>query len=160
MSVLQKNRKILLVAGGVLLAFVLFVVLIPRWNVPPPQIHSYLIFEGSVSRAIVTEGHAKSQAGKFSPPRLPQSLEFESNPGPVDVYVLDFSMGDPTQIERMMTMTDQLKAGRPPEQFVANAKGVTGRIDLHSWPYGRVKYLVLLHAEKESEVTLKVHYGP
>ncbi len=154
----QRRIKVLMIVGGTLLVALFILVAIPRWNVPPPRIHSYLIFEGSVSRAVIKEEFANPRPGRYSPPHLPHHLEFESKGGPINVYVLDFSRG-PDQVVEMMNVTEELKAGRPPERFVAHATGERGRIHLHSWPYGRVTYMVLIHAEQESEVTLKVLYA-
>lgn len=150
----------MIVAGLFVVAAIVFVFVIPRVNPPKPQSHSYLISPGGVSRAIIQDSDAEVQTGRYSPPYLPHHLVFESTNGPVDVYVVELPSKPAEQIDEMTRVTDQLKAGQPPEDAVAKGSGERGRIDLHSWPYGRTKYLALVRAERESGVRLVVHYGP
>lgn len=158
---ISRHKKTLLYSGGGILLLAYFLFIHPRMRVPPSRTHSYLIFAGNVSRALVVDSRTESRTGKPSLPRLPHHLEFTSSNGPVDVYVLDFSDLDPhAQVSAMLDQTKELIAGHPPQEFVAKGSGNSGRIDLHWWPYGRAKYIVLIHSAQQSEVVLKVHYGP
>ncbi|MFH0792691.1 MAG: hypothetical protein V2A74_01520 [bacterium] len=155
------RKSSLIFASLTALTAIAFVFIIPRLNQPVPQTHSYLISAGGVSRAIIQQEYAHSPTGKYSPPRLPHHLDFKAGRGTVDVYVVRFPSGGAVQqVNAMLNLTEELKAGRPPKEFVARGSGESGRIDLNWWPYGTTKYLVMIHAERESEVTLVVHYGP
>jgi len=161
MRAIQDRKSTLIVGGLFVLAAIVFLFFIPRMNPPKPQTHSYLISPGGVSRAIVQHKRAQTQTGRYSPPYLPHHLEFESAGGAVDVYVVRFPSGSAReQVEAMTRLTEQLTAGQPPEDIVATDSGERGRIDLNWWPYGRTIYLVLVRAERESEVTMVVHYSP
>jgi len=159
------NRKSFSIVAGLLVAYAIFLVFVaPRVNPPKPRRHTSFLSAGGVSREIVGSEDAKitnTGKGSFSPPFLPHHLEFDSVGGAVDVYVVNLPSGDAREFVDVMTrLTEQLKAGQPPENFFAKGAGHHGRIDLNWWPYGYTKYLVLLRAERESEVTLVVHYGP
>ncbi|MGQ0636935.1 MAG: hypothetical protein ACT4QC_20190 [Planctomycetaceae bacterium] len=162
MSDVRRSRSRLIAGGSLALLAGAFVVLAPRLNPPEPQVDSYLISAGSVSRAIIHEKSSRGRSGRFSPPYLPHHLDFESTQGTIDVYVLRFPAGEANEaIDEMLKLTDQLAAGRPPETFVAAASGAQGRIPLGGWwPYGRTRYLVLIRSEKESEVRLITRYAP
>ena len=158
---ISRHKKSLLYTGGGILLLAWFVLIHPRVRVPPSRTHNYLIFAGSVSRALVVDSRTATQAGKPSLPRLPHHLEFTSSNGPVEVYVLDLSHLDPrAQVSEMLNQTNELIAGHPPQKFLAKGSGDSGRIDLHWWPYGTAKYVALIHSPQQSEVVLEVHYGP
>jgi len=168
-----QNRKSFSIIAGLFVVAAIFVVFVfPRINPPKPRGSSYLISPGGVSREIVGDEYADTTMGSsplgFSTtptrgmlPFLPHHLEFDSVGGAVDVYVANLPSGDPRELMDVMTrLTEQLKAGQPPETFFAKGAGDHGRIELNWWPYGYTKYLVLIRAERECEVTLVVHYGP
>lgn len=149
---------------GLALAAVLalgFLMVIPRLKAPPPQGHSWHVFAGSVSRAIVDSRSSDTRGRKkLAFTFLPNHIDFEATDG-ADIYVVRYPSGSARQqVDEMQRLTEELKAGRPPEKIVARGSGNQGRIRLNWWPYGTAKYLVLVRCEKESEVTLTVHYGP
>jgi len=153
------------VLAGVAIAVVAgvaYYVVLPRTNAPPPDVHNYMIFPGSVSRAIVKQKQAQGRRrrGGLQRSHLPQHLDFEA-PGGAAVYVVRYPTGGPRrEVEEMGRLTHQLKAGLPPQDSVAHGSGVRGRLLLNRLPYGEAKYLVLVRSEQGSEVTLLIHYSP
>ena len=158
-----RNQKFWWIIG--ILAAILFLFVIPRVDPPPPQVDSYFISAGGVSRATIQEKSkqrtSRLRSRGFGRTFLPHHLEFKSTGGSVDVYVVRFPSGSPReQVDEMTRLTEDLKKGRPPKRAVAKGSGDSGRIDLHSWGSGGVMYLVLVRSENDSDVTLVTHYGP
>lgn len=158
--------KTTVLVGVVLSAFagIAYYVVIPRVSAPPPNPHNWSVAPGGVARAIVQEKDKPSRnrgsRGGLRRSHLPHHIDFEATGGAA-VYVVRYPTGGPRrQIEEMTRLTDQLRAGQPPTNVVAQGTGDRGRISVNWWPYGQAKYLVLVRCEQQSEVTLLVHYGP
>ncbi|MCA9193481.1 MAG: hypothetical protein KDB03_17030 [Planctomycetales bacterium] len=153
------NRKMLVALFVLLAAALTLFVIVPRAIVPEPDTNSYLIYEGQVSRAIFSDKQLRSRRAGL--PRLPHHVTFETGGGSVDVYIVHHAGEDPEgSVSRMLEMTEDLKNGIAPTEFVAHGQGIKGTLLLNSWPYGKSQYLALIHAQQSTEVTLTVHYGP
>jgi len=145
------------------LFFMFSVFVAPRLNPPPSTTHSFLIDAGGVARAIVgSKDPGVSRPGTFVPPHQPDHINFASANGPVDVYIVRYSTDNlEAELERLTRLTQQLKAGKPLDEYLAKGSGQQGRIDLAGWwPFGWAKSVVLIHSQNESEVQVVVHYGP
>jgi hypothetical protein len=158
---LDRNKSALAALAFVAFFAFVFLIVVPCVNPPQPRRHGFYIFAGGVSRAIVKDKTRRSRswyshAGKL--PRLPHHIDFESSAGDIEVYVVPYPSGDVrAAVEEMQTLTEQLKAGQPPPRVYARGSGQTGRIMLHHFPYGWVRYLVLVRSANQSEVSLVVH---
>src|SRR5688500_17949564 len=113
------------------MAAVAYYVVLPRVSVPPPDVHSYFIFPGSVSRAIVQEKdmprRSHGRRGGLRRTHLPHHLGFDA-PGGAAVYVMRYPTGTSRQqVDEMTRLTDELRAGRPPATVVAKGSGTSGR---------------------------------
>ena len=65
------------------------------------------------------------------------------------------------RVEQMLTLTEQLENGIPPQRIFAHAHGMQGTIPLYDWPWGRTHLLILIHAsDGETVVKTETHYAP
>ena len=154
-------KRLIVVVPCVLLAAMILILLVDKFGHPQPRIDSYHFFGGDVRRAILTDkSKTADNPGRPSIPFRPRTIIFESSNGPIDVFVLRFPSGSNEQsIRQMMQLTDELAAGKTPENFVAHGSGERGQVNIGWFPFGYAKYLVLVRSENESDVTLTTHYG-
>ena len=139
---------------------------------PSAEHTKFSLFSGykTVGRAMVTEKHPDrvdpltGMRGRFTRliPFLPHHLTFSSTKEPVDIYVVEQSMDDGSlRVEQMLTLTEQLENGIPPQRIFAHAHGMQGTIPLYDWPWGRTHLLILIHAsDGETVVKTETHYAP
>ncbi len=142
-----------------LFLFYLAVFFAPRLNPPAPQRYMYHLEKDAVGRAIVTSQSRSTGRTMFQ--IRPHHLEFSSTNGSIDVSVALFDEKEPHgNVQHMLDSTGISRLNKMPEKVIAHASGQAGNISLHTWPYGRVSYVVFMRAEETSDVSLIVKYGP
>lgn len=140
------------------LALALPFVLIYPLRPPPDQQALYLVGPGRVSRMLVLDQHGGGRLNFL--PFLPRYVAFDAA-GPVDIVVLHMgAWSQADSIRKMLEVSDTFAQGNDPGPTLAASYGeASGRLHLHTWPRGKAKYLVLLRADRETEVAVRVSYG-
>lgn len=96
---------------------------------------------------------------------LPRKIIFETDDDGIEAYLLKMpGLGSKEFVPRMMSVTDDLAAGRPPQgaDVIRQGKIQQGTVwQIHRWPWAisHPQYLLLVSSAKDAELRVRVSYG-
>lgn len=96
---------------------------------------------------------------------LPRKIFFETKENGIEAYLLQMPpLGSENYVSRMMSATDDLAAGNPPQgpDVLRQGKIEQGTVwQIHSWPwsFSHPHYLLLVSSKNDAELKIRVSYG-
>ncbi len=147
------NRLQFGAAGGIVVVVLGLLWLVPRAAPPPTEVRMFPVSAGDVRRAIVTPKLAYRRRVAA------RRVHFAVATGTVEAYLMPFEPTDPTEVARMLAMTEALATGTPPaEPIVSVPAAPSGEIDLPT-TLRATDYLLLLRVDSDGELTVRISYG-